>query len=109
MTDVGLGHAMKGLSILVLPWDLENEQTGIKVGRKIEDFVWSKFFNNKLSVHDNELVRKLAEGLSKYYIVSDLSVSGRRGVLALEVLFDVPILLLVCFPLNIFLKPFSRT
>ena len=92
MTDVGLGHALQGLSILVLPWDLENEQTGIKIGRKIEDLIWSKLFNNKLSVHDNELIRKLAEDLSRYYIVSILSVEGRRGLLALEVLFAAPIL-----------------
>lgn len=69
MTDVCLGHILGGLSILVLPWDLKNEQKGIKIGRTIENFIWSNIFKNKLVVHDNEQIRLLADRLTKYIIV----------------------------------------
>lgn len=65
MTDVCLGRMMGGLAVLVLPWDLQAEQSKIKVTRWLENLVWSRVYKNKLAAHDNELIKELASELSR--------------------------------------------
>ena len=63
LTDVFLGNRLGGLSILVLPLNLEPEQPGIRVARLLENFVWSRVFGSRSRVHVNKEVQLIAKDL----------------------------------------------
>lgn len=61
MTDMCLAHTIGGLGVYVKPWDLETEQSKIRVSRLVENVVWSKLMKHELKVHDNDAIRELAK------------------------------------------------
>ena len=63
MTDVFLGNSVGGLSVLVLPWDLEPEQPGLRTARLAENFLWSRLYGQRTRPHINKEVQLIAKDL----------------------------------------------
>jgi len=63
LTDVFLANRVGGLSILVLPWNLDPEQLGIRTARLLENAVWSRLFSTRTRPHVNKEVQLIAKDL----------------------------------------------